>query len=67
MNHIDFIIVKQDWKRNIKNGRSYHRVDIESNYSLVMAKVLLTTKPIQYAKKKLHAFDVSKLTDNILK
>ena len=46
MNHIDFIIVKQDWKRNIKNGRSYHWVDIESNYSLVMAKVLLTTKPI---------------------
>ena len=46
MNHIDFIIVKQDWKRNIKNGRSYHWVDIESNYSLVMAEVLLTTKPI---------------------
>ena len=39
MNHIDFIIVKEDWKRNIKNDRFYHWVDIESNYSLVMAKV----------------------------
>ena len=60
INQIDFIIVKQNRKRNIKSNRSYHSADIGSDHSLVMAKVLLNTKPHKYAKKKLHSFDVSK-------
>ena len=65
MNKIDFTIVKQDWKRNIKDSYSYHSADIGPDHSLVMVKVLLYIKTPRYTKRKSRAFDVPKVMYNI--
>ena len=64
INQIDFIIVKQYWKRNIKNDCLFYQADIGSNHSFFRAKALLHVKPPKYTKRKPHAFDGFKVIHN---
>ena len=40
-NQIDYIIVQQQWKKVVKNCRSYHSCDIGSDHSAVIGKFLV--------------------------
>ena len=64
INQIDFIIVKQYWKRNIKNDRLFYQADIGSSDSFFRAKVLLHAKSRKYTKRKPHTFDGFKVIHN---
>ena len=49
---IDFTITKQSYLRNVKNSRTYHSADCNTDHSLVRSKVKLVPKAIHKSKKK---------------
>ena len=49
---IDFTITKQSYLRNVKNSRTYHSADCNTDHSLVRSKVKLVPKTIHKSKKK---------------
>ena len=61
---IDFTITKQSNMCNIKNSRTYHSADCNTDHSLVRSKITLVPKAIHKSKKKVPPkIDISKATN----
>uniref|UniRef100_A0A8D9A6I6 Craniofacial development protein 2 n=1 Tax=Cacopsylla melanoneura TaxID=428564 RepID=A0A8D9A6I6_9HEMI len=59
---IDYIMVKERYKNQIKDSRSYAGPDIDSDHNMVMAKGCLKLKKLK--KKKSARWDIRLLKDN---
>ena len=61
---IDFTITKQSNLCNVKNSRTYHSADCNTDHSLVRSKITLVPKAIHKSKKKVPPkIDISKATN----
>ena len=59
-NQIDYILVPIDQKGIIKKCRVFNPADINSDYSLLMAKYTIFLPKVKHYKRKLKRFDTSK-------
>lgn len=60
---IDYIMVRQRFKNQVKDCRSYPGPDIGSDHNLVMMKYNLKFKKIEKAKRKTRRWDIASLKD----
>ena len=63
-NQIDYMIIQQNQKWIVKNCRVYNSADVGSDHSLLLSKIVLSTKKIKKLTPPQKKFDVDRLKEN---
>lgn len=63
---LDFVLVKQRYKQEVRNTRTYHSADCDTDHSLVCSTMSLQPKPFHRQKKQSAKIDIQKTTMPVL-